>query len=174
MPENTLTAQANEDAAESKMFTQEQVNKIVQERIARVKSETPADYAELKEKAAKYDEAQEAAKSELQRATEKVDSLEKELEQLKGSVARSKEVAAKASEYGVSADVLGRMAGDVDTNAQLLAQALKAQKRYPNVDDKGEHAPQPLTRDDIMQIKDREERIRAIAQNAALFRNQKE
>lgn len=172
MPENTLTAQANEDA--EKTFTQEQVNRIVQERIARVKSETPADYEELKAKAAKYDEAQEAAKSELQRATEQAGRLQKELEDLKGSVARSKEVAAKASEYGVSADVLGRMAGDVDTNAQLLAQALKSQKRYPTVDDKGEHAPQPLTRDDIMQIKDRDERIRAIAQNAALFRNQKE
>ena len=61
---------ANQEAAEVKTFTQEEVNAIVEKRLARVKSEPPADYEELKAKAAKYDEAQEAAKSELQKATE--------------------------------------------------------------------------------------------------------
>lgn len=174
MPENTQQPMANEDAAEVKMFTQEQVNRIVQERIARVKSEAPADYEALKEKAAKYDEAQEAAKTDLQKATERAESLEKELEQLKGSVARSKEVAAKASEYGVDSDVLGRMSGDIDANAQLLAQMMKSQRRYPQINDQGEHAPQPLTKDDIMSIQNKEERIKAIAANSALFKKPKE
>lgn len=59
-------------------FTQDDVNRIVQKRVAKY-----SDYEDLKAKAAKYDETVEASKSDLQKATEKAAALEKELTELK-------------------------------------------------------------------------------------------
>ena len=52
--------------------TQEDLDIIVGERLKRER-EKYADYEALKEKAAKYDQAEEASKSELQKATEKAE-----------------------------------------------------------------------------------------------------
>lgn len=63
-----------------KTFTQDDVNRIVAKRI-----EKYSDYAELKEKAAKYDEQVEANKTDLQKATEKAASLQAELDAIKAA-----------------------------------------------------------------------------------------
>lgn len=130
------TQQVAEDN-EPKTFTQEDVNRIVQERIARVKAEVPTDYEELKAKAAKYDEAEEASKSELQKALESAESYKAELEAMKQADAHRKLVAEKAAEYKVDANLLGRMQGDVDENAKYLSETLAAVPKYPSVADGG-------------------------------------
>lgn len=59
-------------ADDPKTFTQDEVNKIVAERVARAK---PADYSDLKAKAAEYDKLAEKSKTDLERA---VDAARKE------------------------------------------------------------------------------------------------
>ncbi|MBQ2680458.1 MAG: hypothetical protein IJF97_00825 [Eggerthellaceae bacterium] len=136
MPENTQQAQPNED--QPRTFTQEQVDNIVRERLARAKAEPPADYEELKAKAAKYDEAQEAAKSDLQRATEEKDKWKDRYEELKAGNDRRDAIAAAASEYGVDAAMLERMSGDVVDNAKFLKSQAETTRKFPTVSDGGQ------------------------------------
>lgn len=155
MPDNT-----NQGAAEARTFTQEEVNAIVEKRLARVKSEPPADYEELKAKAAKYDEAQEAAKSELTKATESADKWKAKYEELKAAEERREAVDKAAAEYGVDAAMLARMAGDVEENAKFLAD----QPKYGDMHDAGEKRVGGMTEDDIDAIKNPTERLKARAQ----------
>ena len=84
MDENT-----NVTTPEEKTFTQDELNAIVADRLAREKAKYEG-FDELKAKAEKYDELEEANKSELQKASERVASLEAELE----SVRKTEEVRA--------------------------------------------------------------------------------
>lgn len=72
--ETTETTETQEPKAE-KTFTQAELDRIVQERVKEMN--------EYKAKAAKYDEMEEANKSELQKAQDKAAKLEKELNELK-------------------------------------------------------------------------------------------
>lgn len=121
---------------EPRTFTQDEVNRIVAERVARVKATPPDDYEALKAKAAEYDKAQDAAKSELQKALERAQAAEGELQQLREQQKRAAEVTAQAKAYGVDADVLAMMAGDVEENARMLKS--KMPQHYAS--DKGEQA----------------------------------
>ena len=140
MPENTVEAaqQQEQAATEPKTFTQEEVNAIVEKRISRVKSTPPSDYEELKAKAAKYDEAQEAAKSDLQKATESADKWKAKYEELKAESDRREAVSAAAAEYKVDAAMLARMSGDVVENAKFLAERAAAEPKYGDLHDMGE------------------------------------
>ena len=73
--------QTSQTAEEQKTFTQSEVDDIIKKRLSRAKSEVPSDYEELKSKAQKFDELENANKTELQKATE-------ELEKLKGDIAK--------------------------------------------------------------------------------------
>lgn len=121
-----------------KTYTQEQVNDIVAKRLARVKATPPDDYEELRAKAARLDELEEASKSELQKATERADKLKRELDGLKAEAKRREEVAAAAEKHGVDAELLGRMAGDPEENAGFLAAREGGARRYPQTRDSGE------------------------------------
>ena len=59
-------------------FTQTEVDAIVRDRLQRERNKY-ADYEAYKEKAEKFDAAEEAQKSELQKATERASALEAEL-----------------------------------------------------------------------------------------------
>lgn len=120
------------------MFTQEEVNAIVEKRLARAKAEVPPDYDELKAKAAKYDEAQEAAKSELQKATESAEKWKAEYKALKAESDRKDAIEAAAKEHGVDAAMLARMSGDVEENAKFLAERAEAEPKYGDMHDMGE------------------------------------
>lgn len=174
MPETTqeTAEQAVEAADQPRTFTQEDVDRIVANRLARAKHEPPADYAELREKARAYDEAQEAAKSELERATERADKAERALAALKADAARRDLVQQVATSAGVSADVLARMQGDTAEQVQANADLLKSAtpNPYPVVADAGEHATLKLTKAEILGIKNERERLRAIQENIDLFK----
>ena len=136
MPEENTEQVESTQAAAEKTFTQAEMDAIIGERLNRLKAKY-ADYDELKTKATAYDEAAEASKSELQKAVERGDKLQAELDKLNAEREHAAAVAKAAAEYGVDADLLSRMNGDVDENARFLKEQM-GQKKYPSVPDKGE------------------------------------
>ena len=131
MEENT-----NVTTPEEKTFTQEELNAIVADRLSREKAKYEG-FDELKAKAEKYDELEEANKSELQKASERVASLEAELE----SVRKNEQIRAirdkVATETGIPANLL---TADTEEACAEQAKAIKefATPTYPNVRDAGE------------------------------------
>ena len=77
-----ITTESEKETQEVRTFTQEEVNKIVENRVAKERAKANAEYEELRQKASKFDEIEEANKSELQKATERADSLQKQLDDL--------------------------------------------------------------------------------------------
>ena len=84
MPDNDNNNTAGAGNETGKTFTQAELNAIVEARLARERDKY-ADYDSLKEKAGKYDEAEESKKTELQKATDKMSALQKELDDLKSA-----------------------------------------------------------------------------------------
>ena len=78
--------QETTETTETKTFTQEEVNRIVGERVAREAGKY-SDYEDLKAKATKYDEMEEANKTELEKAQERASALEAELKSIKDAEA---------------------------------------------------------------------------------------
>ena len=126
LSQEITTQNAETEQAEPKTFTQDDVNRIVAKRV-----EKYSDYAELKEKASKYDEQVEAGKSDLQKATEKAEHLQAELNAIKreAELRNMRDEVAKAT--GVPAELLTGTSQEV---CEDQAQALLtwAQQRIPN------------------------------------------
>jgi len=91
--------------------TQADLDRIISERLARVKAKEPEDYKDLKAKAAKFDEIEAANKSELERATAKISELTARAEQA--------EQAAKLSKIHAAVLAEAAKAGAVDPEAVL-------------------------------------------------------
>lgn len=131
----TTTPSAPQETPEPQTFTQDDVNRIVAKRVAKY-----ADYDELKQKAAKFDEQVEAGKSELQKATDKANSLQAELDALKKaeSLRTMREEVANAK--GVPARLLtGNTAEECEAQAaDMIAWAQKSNSGYPKVPDGGD------------------------------------
>lgn len=129
------TPSVEQETPEQQTFTQDDVNRIVAKRVAKY-----ADYDELKQKAAKFDEQVEAGKSELQKATEKASSLQAELDALKQaeSIRVMREEVANAK--GIPAKLLtGTTAEECEAQAaDLLAWAEKTGSGYPKIPDGGD------------------------------------
>ena len=133
--ENTVT----NDEVKERMFTQSELDAIVGERLSRER-EKYNGFEELKAKAEKYDEQVEASKTELQKAIESRDSLQKEVDRL----TKEREVAsirlAVSEDTGVPISLL---TGETEDECKAQADAIKAYANpqgYPNVRDAGEHA----------------------------------
>ena len=164
---------------EPKTFTQEQVNRMIQERIARVKSEPPADYEDLKAKAAKLDEIEDAQKSELERITEQATKAQQDasdwqakFEELQAQRQHELDVRKAAATYGVDADVLMRMGGDVDENAKFLQEKDAARPKFGDMRDGGQQEPPTQTLEEALKgAKNTQERIQVRAEYKA--RNRK-
>lgn len=176
MAESTVNtgeqAPGSGEPAQERTFTQEQVDRIVQERLARAKAQVPPDYEEAKAKAAKYDEAQEAAKSEVERANERAARAEAALEEVNAARAHEALVAKVSAETGVPAALLhGSTEEEVAASAAAVAEYVEAQRPgYPR--DKG-GAPgggSPVTVDSIERIRNPAERVRMRAAHADLYR----
>lgn len=141
MSENATVTTPEETTAEpAKTFTQEDVNQLVQERLRRER-EKYADYIDLKAKAAKLDEIEEASKTELQKATERAQALEVELTELKKAESIRTIRQKVSQETGVPADLL--TAEDEETCTAQANSILSFAKpsAYPAVKDGGEVTP---------------------------------
>ena len=135
----TQTQGAPEEKPE-RTFTQAEVEETVKERLARERKKY-ADYAALKAKAEKFDEAEEAAKSDLQKATERADKLQKELDGIRAQMQRDGIVAKVAKDFGVDAEILAAMNGatedEVSENARMIKDKLSSLPAYPTRTDDG-------------------------------------
>lgn len=129
----------NNGQQEVKTFTQEELNAILNDRLGREKAKY-SDYEELKSKAAKLDEIEEASKTELQKVTEKATALQSELDSLKKAdeIRQIREKVAK--ENGVPANLLKAETeeGCVEEAKALLDFKKTVSPNYPQVRDAGE------------------------------------
>lgn len=141
MSENaTVTTQDNAEG-QTRTFTQEEVNAIVGKRLAEEKGKF-ADYDDLKAKASKFDELEEANKSELQKATERANALEAELNGMKKAEETRQMRENVSKETGIPANLL---TGATEEECKAQADAIKAYATpsgYPKVKDGGE-MPKP-------------------------------
>jgi hypothetical protein len=133
----TVNQDTNQVQEEPRTFTQEELDRIVGERLQRERAKY-ADFDALKEKAAKFDEAEQAQKSELQKATERAEALQKELDILKHADS-VREIRNKgATETGVPASLLN---ADDEEGCKVQAKAIlefAKPQGYPVVKDSGE------------------------------------
>lgn len=131
---------AEETQGEEKTFTQSELNAIIADRLSEVK-EKYGDYDDLKEKAQKFDEAEEASKSELQRITESRDALQAELDGLKKQAAVRQARDKVAESKGVPAHLLTAETEEECNEQADAILAFKNQQGYPQVKDGGEVTP---------------------------------
>lgn len=135
--ENTGNQENTEQGNGERTFTQAEVNALVGKRVNEEKAKF-ADYDAIKEKAEKFDALEESSKSELQKAIERGDALQAELDGLK----RKEEIRGirqKVSEdTGIPATLL---TAETEEECRDQAKAISeyAQpKGYPKVRDGGE------------------------------------
>lgn len=103
------------DGAPMLTLTQAQLDAIIEERALRETRSKFADYETLKQKAAQFDQAEEANKTELQKA---VDRAEKAEEAAKAANARADATLRRAA---IMAEAASQNAADADTVVALLA-----------------------------------------------------
>lgn len=132
MPDNNNNIKDTAGAgSETKTFTQAELNAIVEARLARERDKY-GDYDSLKEKAAKYDEVEEAKKTELQKATDKMTALQKELDGLKAAnnVKAIREKVSKDTEVPIEC-----LTADTEEGCKAQAEAIlkfAKPKSYPS------------------------------------------
>ena len=132
---NNQEVTATQDAPKEKTFTQADVDRIVTKRLSDF-----SDYEELKAKAEKYDEAEEANKSELQKAIDKANALQAELDGMKKADEVRKVRDEVSQNMGVPASLLtGSTLEECEAQAKAIAE-YKAQSSpaYPTVKDGGD------------------------------------
>lgn len=121
-------AEQQEQQTEFKPITsQEELNKLIGERIGKVKSQF-ADYDTLREKASKFDEVQEQSKSELQKAQERAQAAEKRATEFEHTALKTR----IASEMGVIPEVIqGSDEETMRASAQRVLDWANQGKRTP-------------------------------------------
>ena len=126
--------QEGAQTTDTKTFTQAELDAVVKDRLKRER-EKYSDYEDLKAKAAKFDEAEEANKTELQKVTERAKALEDELNGLKEAEKLRTMRAEVAKETGIPANLL---TGATEDECKAQAEAIKAfaqPQGYPKVRD---------------------------------------
>lgn len=172
MAENENKDKNEPEVKESKggrTFTQEEMNAIIADRLNRERSKY-ADYDTLKTKAEKFDAAQEAGKTELQKETDRANALQAKLDAM-NKATELRNIREKVSkDTGVPTDLLS---GDTEEACSDQAKAILAFAKtgnYPKVKDGGEPHPPVMTKEEILAIKDERKRIKAIEDNIDLFK----
>lgn len=142
-PEQATAAEQPE-----RTFTQSEMNAIVSDRLSRERAKY-ANYEELQQKARELDALKEQGKTELEKATEKISALQKQIETMTRADTIRKLRDKVSAETGVPAAVLS---GEDEESCKAQAQAIlefAKPNSYPTVPDGGEvhAAPGGKTRD---------------------------
>jgi len=123
--------------AGERTFTQAELDSVIADRLARERAKYP-DYEALKAKAAQFDAQAEAAKSDLQKAQERANKLDAQLQALQKEVNARNARDKVAAETGVPASLL---TGETEEACKAQAEALKnwkgPQGNYPDTHDGG-------------------------------------
>lgn len=118
---------------EPKSFTQEQVDQIVERRLAKERGKYK-DYDELKTKAMKLDEMENAGKSEIDKLTESNAALRKQIDDAAAEKQHAEWVSEVAKDKGVPAELLrGSTRDELEAHAELLHKALNPSSKAPQV-----------------------------------------
>ncbi len=118
---------------EPKSFTQEQVDQIVEKRLAKERGKYK-DYDELKTKAMKLDEMENAGKSELDKLKESNAALRKQIDDAAAEKQHAEWVSEVAKDKGVPAELLrGGSKEELEAHADLLRAALHPASKPPRV-----------------------------------------
>lgn len=126
-----------ETATEVKTFTQDELNAIVADRLDRERKKYEG-FEDLKAKAEKFDEIEAANKTELQKATERAEKLEQELNGMKQAETLRGIRDKVAKETGVPAELLtGTTEEECTTQAKSIMEFAKP-STYPSLKDGGE------------------------------------
>ena len=134
VPNETQVTTQNTDTPQEKTFTQDDVNRIVAERVKRY-----SNYEELKQKAEQFDKLEEANKSELQKAVDRANGLESELNELKNANTLRELRDEVSKEKGVPADLLtGKTKEECEAQAEQIISYATKRPGYPSVPDGGE------------------------------------
>lgn len=134
----TVNQEQTTEKTSEKSFTQSEVDAIVSDRLKRERSKYEG-YEELKAKAEKLDAIEEASKTELQKATERAERLEAELNSMKktDSIRTIREKVSQ--ETGVPSNLLS---AEDEESCKAQAEAIMAfatqNGSYPQVKDGGE------------------------------------
>ena len=140
MSETVNQENATVENAPEKTFTQAELDGIVNDRLKRERQKYEG-FEDLKAKAAKYDELEEASKSELQKVTERAEKLQTELDSIKKSQSLKDMRESVAKEAGVPAASMSLITGDTEEICQEQAKTIISMlvpDSYPRVPDKGE------------------------------------
>ncbi len=144
----------NPPAGGSDMLTKEQADALIKARI----DKQNAKHAKETDALAKQLAEEQATKAELE---EKVATFEHEKELSEWKAQASKET-------GVPAEVLkGETLEEIQAHAAQIKEAMPMYPTLPN--DTGAANPPAVTKEEIYQIKNREERVRAMALHPELF-----
>lgn len=152
MSETVNQENATNNTQEPKTFTQEEVNGIVNDRLARERKKYEGiDLEALKSKAAKFDKLEEESKTELQKATERAEKLQAELDGIK-KANEVKSIREKVAEE--MAIPVSLLTADTEEECREQASAINAFAKpsaYPQVRDGGEprNLNKNATRDDF-------------------------
>jgi len=164
----TVNQDTTMDTSE-KTFTQAELDAIVGDRLKRERAKY-SDYEDLKTKAAAFDAAEEASKSDLQKANERADALQAELDAMKRARQEQELRDRISQETGVPANLLrGTSEEDLRAQAEAIKGFAQTTNKYPNVRDAGEARIPAANKADILAIKDERERLQAIRDHIDLF-----
>lgn len=149
MDENKGHENATVNQNDGQMFTQAQLDSIVNKRLEQERAKF-GDYADLKAKAEKLDKIEEANKSELQKANERATAFETELNALKkaNEIRGIRDEVAKAMK--IPTELLTADTKEAcEAQAKSLLAFASSQQGYPNLKDSGEvnHAGEASTRE---------------------------
>lgn len=118
---------------EPKSFTQEQVDQIVERRLAKERGKYK-DYDELKSKAMRLDEMENAGKSELDKLKESNAALRKQIDDAAAEKQHAEWVSEVAKDKGVPSELLrGSTKDELEAHADLLQAALHPASKPPQV-----------------------------------------
>ena len=128
-------------APAEKTFTQSEMDAILGDRLKRERAKY-ADYNDLKAKAAKFDEAEAASKSELEKAVERAEKAEQALADIKAAAEVAALRAEVAKEKGVDAELLrGTTREELEEHADAIKAFAGNAPRFGSVPDFGEAKP---------------------------------
>lgn len=123
---------------QERTFTQAEMDAIIGERLRRER-EKYANYEDFKAKAEKFDAAEEAAKTDLQKATELAESYKAKFEAYEKEINTRNAREKVANEKGIPANLLtGETEEECIKQADNILAWRGTQSKYPNIKDSGE------------------------------------
>jgi hypothetical protein len=127
----TTEQQPAETAGYTPPATQEDLNKIIDERLKRERSKF-ADYSDLKSKASQFDELAEAQTSETQKALERAEAAERALTEARTESLRLSVIAKHQIPEDYHDFIVGADADELEAKAQKVQALITAQQEQPN------------------------------------------